>query len=208
MIHGPGEKIYIGSYPEYGLLGGSLGVWDPKTNKLIENHQQLIENQSIVALAYDPTSGLIFGGSSISGGGGTTPVEKEAKFFAFNPATKSLTFSRAIVPGDSAIRSMCLWAGSLYGVSGGDTLFVYDVASDKIVHTASLGVAHVLDVALRPWSDGMLYGLSGKKVFRVNPETYAVETLAEYPGRIRCGFAIDNKGIYFGDAAELVRYNW
>ena len=32
--------------------------------------------------------------------------------------------------------------------------------------------------------------------------------LAEYDGRVRCGMAVDEAGIYFGDSATLVRYNW
>jgi hypothetical protein len=50
--------------------------------------------------------------------------------------------------------------------------------------------------------------VSTKKVFRVDPANYEVTILAEYPNGIRCGFAMDDRGIYFGDGAELVRYNW
>lgn len=208
MIHGPDEKIYIGSYPEYGRLGGSLGIWDPVEDKLLENFPKLIENQSIVALAYDPTSGLIFGGSNIAGGGGSTPTETEARFFAFDPVAKQVKFSKVIVAGDNAIRSLCRVGDHIFGISGGETLFVYDIPTDTVLHTAPVGVGHVIDVSLRLWKDGMIYGLGGNKVFRINPESYAVEVLAEYGGKIRCGIAIDDKGIYFGDAADLVRYNW
>src|ERR1035441_10916293 len=83
MIRGPGGLIYIGSEPPYGQLGGALGVWDPRQNKTIENYRNLITNQSIVSLAYEPKSGLIFGGSAVWGGGGTRATEKEARVFAF-----------------------------------------------------------------------------------------------------------------------------
>jgi len=69
-------------------------------------------------------------------------------------------------------------------------------------------VGSVLDCALRPWEDGQLYGIATRKIFRLDPQTYTVESLAEYPRPIRCGMAIDNKGIYFGEKAELIRYNW
>ena len=85
MIYGPDGLIYVGSEPPYGQLGGAIGVWDPKQNKTIENYRHLVTNQSIVSLAWEPKSGLIFGGSGNYGGGGTRPVEKEAKFFAFDP---------------------------------------------------------------------------------------------------------------------------
>ena len=89
MIRGPGGLIYIGSEPPYGQLGGALGVWDPQQNKTIENYRNLVTNQSIVSLAYEPKSGLIFGGSGNWGGGGTRPTEKEAKFFAFDPEAEA-----------------------------------------------------------------------------------------------------------------------
>jgi len=38
----------------YGQLGGALGVWDPQRNKTIANYRNLIINQSIVSLAYEP----------------------------------------------------------------------------------------------------------------------------------------------------------
>ena len=65
------------------------GVWDPQQNKTIENYRNLVTNQSIVSLAYEPKSGLIFGGSGNWGGGGTQPTEKEAKFFAFDPEAEA-----------------------------------------------------------------------------------------------------------------------
>lgn len=208
MIHGPGEKLYIGSFPEYGRLGGSLGVWDPETDTLVENYPQLIKNQSIVSLAWDATTGLVYGGSSTTGGGGTTPSEPEAKFFAFDPVARALKFERVVVPGHGSIRSLCVLGRKLYGISGEQTLFVYELDSDTVSYTQPLEVGNIHDKALRPWKDGRLYGLSGDKVFRIDPVSYAVEVLATYPGKIHCGLAIDDHGIYFGDGAKLIRYNW
>ena len=88
MIRGPDGLIYIGSEPPYGELGGALGVWDPRQNRTIENYRHLVTNQSIVSLAWEPKSGLLFGGSGNYGGGGTRAVEKEARFFAFDPKKK------------------------------------------------------------------------------------------------------------------------
>ncbi|MBI2432542.1 MAG: PQQ-like beta-propeller repeat protein [Candidatus Hydrogenedentes bacterium] len=208
MIHGPEERLYIGSYPEYGRHGGSLGVWDPREDTLIENYHHLIKNQAIISLVYDAESDLIFGGSSTQGGGGTDPIEPEAKFFAFDPATKALSFEMVPVSGVQYIRSLCLLGRKVYGVANADTLFVYDISQKEIVHTAPLGVGSVLDCSLQPWKEGQLYGIASTKIFRLDPQTYAVTVLAEYPRPIRCGFAIDEHGLYFGDRAELVRFKW
>lgn len=208
MVHGPQDFIYIGSYPEYGMHGGSLGVWDPVQDKLIENYHPLIPDQSITALAYDGNTGLLYGGTSTQGGGGTTPKAKEAVFFVFDPAQKKLVSVRAPVPDAAYIRALCQSGRKLFGIANGAMLFVYDLDKKDIVHTADLGVGSVLDCSLGPWKDGRLYGVASKSIFRLDPDTFNVEVLAEYPRTIRCGFAIDDKGIYFGERAELVRYNW
>src|SRR2546422_11569108 len=82
MIRGPGNLLYIGSEPPYGQLGGALGVWDPRQNRTIENYRHIVTNQSIVSLAWEPKSGLIFGGSAPVGGGGTPARGNEARVFA------------------------------------------------------------------------------------------------------------------------------
>ena len=208
MIHGPDELIYIGSYPEYGLHGGSLGVWDPKTDTLIENYHRLLGNQSIIALVYDEKSGRVFGGSSTAGGGGTTPVEPSAKFFAFDPKEKTLVFARVIDDKFNSIRALCQVGRSIYGIGNGDTLFVYDIDADDVVHKRDLGLGSVLDVSIQLWKDGLIYGVASNKIFSLDPDSYEATILADYPGRIRSGFAMDDKGIYFSDRAELMRYNW
>jgi outer membrane protein assembly factor BamB len=208
MIHGPDKRIYIGSYPEYGRHGGSLGVWDPNTDTLIENYHHLIKDQSIVSLAYDEKTGLIFGGSSTAGGGGTEPVAEVAKFFAFDPAAKKLVFEQAPIKDARSIRTLVQVDRRLFGLGGKDVLFVYDIDQQRVVHQGSTGLGSVLDQCMALWEDGKLYGVTGKSIFRLNPRTYAVDVLAEYPGKIRCGLAIDEHGIYFGDRATLMRYNW
>jgi len=208
MIHGPGERIYIGSYPEYGKHGGSLGVWDPDQDKLIENYHHLIKNQAIVSLVYDAQTGLVFGGSSTSGGGGTNPIEPEAKFFAFDPQKKGLVFAEAPFPGEQSIRCLAIVGRKVFGIAGSNKLFVYDVDAKEYVHKATLDLGSVRDCSLGLREDGQLYGLTVNQVFRLDPETYEATVLASYPGSIRCGFAMDAHGIYFGDRATLLRYNW
>ncbi len=208
MIYGPDEMIYIGSYPEYGMYGGSLGVWNPEQDRLIENYHPLIKNQSIVSLVYDPETKFIFGGSSIEGGGGTKPLEPEAKFFVFDTKMQRVASEEVPYPGSPAIRTLCRVDRRIFGVSNEDDLFVYDIDRRAIVQRSKLGVGSVLDCSLGLWKDGMLYGLSAKKVFRLDPKNCEVTVLAEYPEAIRCGFAMDDHGIYFGHRAELVRFSW
>ncbi len=103
---------------------------------------------------------------------------------------------------------MCQVGRNLYIIGGGDDLVVYNIDQDKVLLMHDLEIGHVADVSLRLWKDGQIYGVGSKQIFKLDPVSYKLTILAEYPGRIRCGMAIDDHGIYFGDSAELMRYNW
>ncbi|MCX8107929.1 MAG: hypothetical protein N3G20_03910, partial [Verrucomicrobiae bacterium] len=47
------DKLYIGSLPPYGELGGALAVFDLAAEKVVENYRHLVTNQSVVSLAWD-----------------------------------------------------------------------------------------------------------------------------------------------------------
>ena len=67
MIAGPHGKVYIGSYPDYGHLGGAISVYDAKrAEKRVYRH--VVQNQSMVSLAYLHSVDLIAAGSSVRGG--------------------------------------------------------------------------------------------------------------------------------------------
>lgn len=208
MVHGPGGVIYIGSYPEYGKHGGSLGVWNPVTDKLVANYHNLIENQSIITLVHDGDTGLVFGGSSTAGGGGTDPIEPAARFFAFDAAEKKLVLEESPWPDVQEINNMVKVGRRIYGMGGQNHLFVYDIDEKTFVEERELPLGPVLDCSLGLWKDGMLYGLTESAVFRLDPASLTAEILATFDGSIHCGFAMDDKGIYFGHKATLMRYNW
>ncbi len=209
MIVGPDGRIFIGSLPPYGELGGALGCYDPDSDSFVENYRNLIPDQSIVSLVYEPESGIIFGGSSIAGGGGTSPVEEDAHFFGWDPAAKKKVIDIVPVPGDGRIVAMAAANGKVFAVSlFSNTLFVYDPKLEHIVHTAHIPYGFVHEISLGLCKDGFIYGLAGNTVFRIDPESYSTEKIAEYPDGINCGFAVNDTGIYFGSGVRLVRYSW
>ncbi len=113
------------------------GVWDPEQNKTIENYRNLVTNQSIVSLAWEPKSGLIFGGSGNWGGGGTRPTEKEAKFFAFDPKQKRKVFEAALAPGAGSYPATVAADGKVF-TTVGDRLFTFDPQTMQVVRTNNL----------------------------------------------------------------------
>jgi outer membrane protein assembly factor BamB len=203
MIDGPDGMIYIGSHPPYGELGGAMAVWDPRQNRTIENYRHLVKNQSIVSLAYEPQSGLVFGGSGNFGGGGTQASEKEALFFAFDPRKKQKVFETALVPGVSHYEAMCAAEGKVF-VAVANRLVVFDPASMKPVRTAALPGSQI-EISLGRHPSGLLYGLTARAVYSVDPKTLEVRVFAKPPVAIGCGFAITADAVYFGSGVHLWR---
>ncbi len=204
MVRGPGGLIYIGSEPPYGQLGGALGVWDPKLNKTIENYRNLITNQSIVSLAYEPKSGLFFGGSGNWGGGGTQPSEKEAKFFAFDPKQKRKVFEAALVPGAGSYPATEAAFGKVF-TTVGDRLFTFDPQTMRVVRTNTLPGGQA-QISLGRHRSGLLVGLTSRAVYAFDPMKGELVHTATAPAPIHCGFALTDEAVYFGAGPTLWRY--
>lgn len=204
MVRGPSGLIFIGSEPPYGELGGAIGVWDPKLNRTIENYRHVVTNQSIVSLTWEPGSGLLFGGSGNYGGGGTRPVEKEAKFFAFDLKKKEKVFEAALQPGAHNYPATLAVNGKVL-TTAGDTLFVFDPALRQVVQTVRLPAAQ-LEVSLGPLSADRVVGLTPKGVYVFDLKRGEIVHTAAAPVPVRCGFALADGAVYFGSNAELWRY--
>lgn len=204
MIRGPHGHLYIGSAPPYGQLGGAMGVWDPRQNETIENYRHLVANQSIASLAWDTESGLIFGGSGNYGGGGTKPVEEEAKFFAFDPQKKEKVFEAALAPGARSYQATVAADGKIF-TAAGDELFVFDPRKMEVLATRKLP-GHQVEISLGQFGDRLI-GLTREAVYQVDLADGSVTQLAAAPVKIICGFALDDAHVYFGSGAQLWRYN-
>jgi outer membrane protein assembly factor BamB len=204
MIRGPGKLLYIGSEPPYGELGGALAAWDPDQNRTVENYRNLVTNQSIASLTWEPKSGLIFGGSGNYGGGGTRPVEQEAKFFAFDPKRKQKVFETALVPKASKYAATVAFQGKVF-TTVGDQMIVFDPGTMNALKTISLPAAQ-LDISLGENGKGRLVGLTSKGVYEVDPVKGEIVRSVSAPVPVNCGFALVDEAVYFGSKAELWRF--
>jgi streptogramin lyase len=202
MIRGPEGRLWIGSEPPYGEHGGALGVWDTTLNRTVENHRHVVTNQSIVSLAWEPRSGLVFGGTGNFGGGGTRPVEKEAKFFAFDPRTRRKVFESAPAPGARNYPATVAANGRVF-TTAGNRLFVFDPATLSLVATHELPGPQV-EISLGQHGNRLI-GLTSRAVYSVRLPDGEVTTLGSAPKRIDCGFALEGDSVYFGSGVELWR---
>jgi len=202
------NKVFWGTVPEYGTLGGGLAVYDPAADQL-SFHPQVVHNQSIVALAY--SNGLIVGGTSIYGGLGIKHSETEARLFLWDPKTNQKVFDDVPVAGAPAVTSLITGPDAkIWGIANG-TLFVFDIASRKIVSRHELLKVHYeKDKAV--WRggtmlvhpNGQIYGTLDKKFFRLDPATMKLNVLRKEESEL---IALDRDGnVYFKDKVDLWRY--
>ncbi|MGE6257221.1 WD40 repeat domain-containing protein [Heyndrickxia sporothermodurans] len=201
-------KVFIGTVPSYGKLGGTLTIFDEKSGSN-ETYQDLIPNQSIISLQYK--DGLIIGGTSIWGGLGAEPVAEEGKIFIFDVATKQKIYEGTPLPGEKAIGALSIDKdGYLWGMSPGK-IFKFDLNSRQVIQSKQLfpfswtGLDHYWRGAFINYDkDGHFYGSTLGNLFTFNPDTWEIEVLENNAAL----FSKDKDGnLYFGRDAELFRFN-
>jgi len=203
MISGPHGNVYIGGYPDYGLLGGAIGVYDPEKNeKRIYRH--IITNQSIASLSYIEKLDLIAAGSSVRGGTGTRAVEKEAKLMLWDPKEEKKIFEITPVPGAKTVLSLATAVdGLVYGITNDEKVFVFDPGKREITKVFDLGFKEPREISLQLGPDLRLYGLAKEAIFSIDPRNDHVSIVAVPPVLIDSGMAMVGRKIYYGSGAAL-----
>lgn len=203
MIAGPQGKVYIGGYPDYGLLGGAIAVYDP-TRKEQRVYRHVIMNQSIASLTYIEKLGLIAAGSSVRGGTGTRAVEKEAKFILWDPKEEKKIFEIVPVPGARTVLSLATAVdGILYGITNNEKVFIFDSEKREIKKIFDLGFKEPGETSLHLGPDLRLYGLAKEAIFFIDPRNDQVSLVVKPPVPIHSGMAMLGRKIYFGSDANL-----
>ena len=203
MIAGPHGRVYVGGYPDYGLLGAAIGVYDPKKNEK-KTYPHIIQNQSIASMAYIQNLDLIAVGSSVRGGTGTRAVETEAKLILWDPNDGRKVFETIVVGGAKTVLSLATTKeGVLYGITDNEKVFVFDSEKREIKKIFDLGFKNPIEVSLQLGLDGRLYGLASEAIFAINPKDDQVSLLGRPPTPIDSGMAILDRKIYYGSGANL-----
>lgn len=181
--------LYVGTTPDYGVYGGALTTYDLTTGAL-SVHRNVIADQTVAALAFDGAT--LWGGSSIDGGQGTTPIADQAALFSWDPATGQKTGTYTPVPGARSINALTVGPdGNVWGLADG-TVFVFDPGTHKVKRTTRVftGTTGAQDGALVWHPDGHLYGVAGGRLFRVDAHTGRSTVLRDH-GLLRLTLAPD-----------------
>jgi hypothetical protein len=85
MVAGPGGKVWVASVPDYGMWGGTLSWYDPRTDTFGGAHRDLLPACSPYSLTYVPEAKSLVVGFCIHGGSGTRPKAERAGLVFWNP---------------------------------------------------------------------------------------------------------------------------
>lgn len=196
MIATPDGRLWMGSAPDYGLTGGTLAWYDPKTEDK-QSHRHLLPDTSPASLLYLPELKQILVGLSIEPGTGAQVKRLDGAFALWDPASDKLVWAGNLGLNDMAdVVSLAPTAnGLVYALIGrGDQvlscgapdirprLALIDPANRKLVDWAWLPEDygplswHGYN-ALRQGPGGAIYGATGYCLFRIKPGTCEVERI-------------------------------
>lgn len=131
-----GDRVALGTVPDYGELGGALTLLDTATGEF-EFHRNVVPDQSVISLAY--ADGLIYGGTSINGGLSSTPTAETAHLFIWDVARGEVVFDEALTPSAGYLAGLSWGAdGQLVGATSDGVLFEFDPQTREVSWTVRL----------------------------------------------------------------------
>ena len=203
-VAGPDGKIYLGTIPEYGHLGGALSVYDPSSDSM-RVFRDVVPKQSVVALASDSVRGRVLGGSSVDGGPGTRPVADHAVVFAWDVATQQVADTCTPVQGARSVRALAVLDDRVVGVAD-TTLFILDARDFHKIGQWPLGSLARYTPKLARAGNALITVADGHLV-RIDPLSGRVEQLARVPWPVGAGPVRLGRYVYFSHEEKLFRVN-
>jgi len=212
------ERVWTGSFPEYGLRHGGLGCYDTVRREYV-NNPVVVRDQSIMSLTPDSPGDIIYGGTSIGRGSGTDPVTSDAHLFAWDTRRQKLLWKAVPLPGVVGFLNLLYLDGKLYGTTGGTTacnfrFFRFDPETRAMDYAEPSKISGVREQSLCIGPDGNLYGITWMTLFRWRPELGRIEVLyrcsprdsRRYPGGSLFwrGAVIIGKRFYFSCGPKVM----
>lgn len=200
-IHlGPGRMMYIGTQPNYGMLGGALSVFDPATEKL-KVYRNIVPNEEISAVATDAK--YVYCGADPEGGGGSKPTATNSHFLVWDPDTGKMVFDRALETREVL--------GAIAAVNDHAYFVVNNQLMDYDSHARSLKAIYRFDSpesipleSLQAAKDGTLWGILGEELAHIFPARAEVQFFPATAGKATSGLTIGADGtIYFGSGTGV-----
>ena len=131
-----GDRVALGTVPDYGELGGALTLLDTETGDF-EFHRNVVPDQSVISLAY--ADGLIYGGTSINGGLSSDPTADSAELFVWDVDDQEVLYSEALTDQAGYLAGLSWGAdGQLVGATSDGVLFEFDPQEREVTWSVRL----------------------------------------------------------------------
>lgn len=203
MVEGPDGNVYVGAVAGYGKIEEPLVEWNVESQS-VRLHRDVVEGQSITSLA--TWNNFIIGGTSIEGGGGSHPTQKEARLFMWDTKAHRVEFAIVPVPNAPSITDLiAVPDGRVYGIAA-NTLFVFDPKTRRITSREPLPFTHVTFNSIGVDKKGTIWGLAEDGIFAIRPGENKAMLIAHSPQKITGGFALRCNEVYFISGALVYRY--
>ena len=205
-LAGPAGRVWLASVPDYGLWGGPLSYYDPKTGEK-KAYYHIAGDGSCYTMAFLEKQKLIAVGTSIYGGSGTKPKVDQALLFLWDYEAEEKVWEGTLDRPVETFNALCTGRdGRLYGtVTGGGKpgLFVFDPETRSFVSTIGLPSGHPLDLGLQNGPDGNVYGFTSSCFYRLDLKKFTIEEIICQEDGFDIAGPIVGKELYFGKGHRL-----
>lgn len=184
-----GRRIYMTSWAEYCTIGGAITVYEPRTREHTV-HEHVVPDQNLDAIAYDPVTDRLIGGTYRWGDSDSFPPKTPtALVFAWDTGSArtvatvapwndaDLIQVRGVLPGGIAVAQR---------VSDGEIALI-DTRTFRVVHRGPFPLEGLRALCVTP--DKRVYGIAAEGLFQWLPPASAdaphvVQPLARLPGAL------------------------
>ena len=144
MLAGPAGKVWIASIPDYGMWGGTLAWYDPKTGAF-GSHRHVVRDCRALSLTHLSKENLLLVGFAVEGGTGTQPRAERAGLALWDPARDCEVWTGDLgLSIHTVFDLLAIGEGRVYAVillNGAEerpTLFLLDMAKKEILSRCML----------------------------------------------------------------------
>jgi hypothetical protein len=206
-LGGPLGRVWTASMPDYGLWGGPLSWYDPRTGQKGAYHRTC-GDASCYTLAWLPELRLIAVGTSIEGGTGTRPKVDRAVLFLWDYEGEKKVWEGTVDGPVEVINALVAWPdgrlfGTLIGGDGRAELFVFDVACREFTERRQLPRGRPLDLGLQIGQGGRIYGFTASCIYCLDARSLSVEEIVREEGGFTVPGPMMGRDIYFATGHRL-----
>ncbi len=208
MVAGPLGRVWTASIPDYGMWGGPLSWYDPKTEEF-GTYRDIAGEASCWTLAWLEAHKLLAVGTTIDGGTGTAPRVDRASLFLWDYEAEEKVWEGWLPVTVTAINALAVIEdGLVCGTAHNEAesyIFVFDLSTHQFTRTIYLPDGQVLDGGIQVGPDGSVYGFTTNCFYRFDSNAGIVTTVHEERGAFQQPGPMDEEGVYFTRKHELKR---